>query len=108
MILFEDDFTSPERLSDQWTSTFPGDDSPAGVATVSLLTPVKPASGSGAVPLTQQAPPAQVVAQAVPAQAPAAAPKAMAATSSTLRASKLGIKCFLRLLMVDISKGFQS
>ena len=38
IVLFADDFTSPERLSDRWTSTIPGDDSPAGVSTVTLLT----------------------------------------------------------------------
>ncbi len=37
-VRFADDFTSPELLSDQWTSTIPGDDSPAGVSKVTLLT----------------------------------------------------------------------
>lgn len=38
MVRFADDFSQPEQLSHRWTNTIPGDDGPAGVAAVTLLT----------------------------------------------------------------------
>jgi hypothetical protein len=35
-VLFSDEFTQPELLDSHWTSTIPGDDSPAGTAAITL------------------------------------------------------------------------
>ncbi|MBC7967014.1 MAG: hypothetical protein H7Z17_13935 [Fuerstia sp.] len=38
LVRLADDFTDSGRLPEQWTSTIPGDDGPAGVSAVTLLT----------------------------------------------------------------------